>query len=137
VQQRVALLKRQGRVLGFRDLLQRLVQALQAPHGARLRARITAQYPVALIDEFQDTSPCSTACSTSSTARAPQPDTALLLIGDPKQSIYGFRGADIYSYLEGAAPPRAPLPAGHQLPLHAGAGVCGQPPVRPCRGTRG
>ena len=42
VQQRVALLKRQGRVLGFRDLLQRLVQALQAPQGARLRARITA-----------------------------------------------------------------------------------------------
>ena len=101
VQQRVALLKRQGRVLGFRDLLQRLVQALQAPQGARLRARITAQYPVALIDEFQDTSPLQYRLFDLLYApRAPQPDTALLLIGDPKQSIYGFRGADIYSYLE-------------------------------------
>lgn len=100
VQQRVALLKRQGRVLGFHDLLLRLVQALQAPQGARLRERITAQYPVALIDEFQDTSPLQYRLFELLYApQVPQPDTALLLIGDPKQSIYGFRGADIHSYL--------------------------------------
>ncbi|MEO8936965.1 MAG: exodeoxyribonuclease V subunit beta [Burkholderiaceae bacterium] len=87
-------------IYGFDDMLARLDDALAGAGGGRLRERIVAQYPVALIDEFQDTSPLQyrifdTLYRTADNDRA----TALLLIGDPKQSIYGFRGADIQSYL--------------------------------------
>jgi len=100
VQARVARLKRQAGTFGFADLLQRLDQALAGPNGERLRARITAQTPVALIDEFQDTSPLQYRIFDQLYRVADNdPRTALLLIGDPKQSIYGFRGADIHSYL--------------------------------------
>ncbi|NMM77152.1 exodeoxyribonuclease V subunit beta [Rhodococcus sp. SRB_17] len=100
VQARMALLKKQSGTFGFADMLQRLDQALAGPNGERLRARMTAQYPVALIDEFQDTSPLQYRIfDRLYRTSANDPGTALLLIGDPKQSIYGFRGADIYSYL--------------------------------------
>jgi len=100
IQQRLATLKRQRGTFGFHDLLLRLDHALAGVHGERLRARILAQHPVALIDEFQDTSPLQYRIFEQ--LYRPQdndPATALLLIGDPKQSIYAFRGADIYSYL--------------------------------------
>ena len=101
VQQRLLWLKRQAGTFGFADMLQRLDAALTGDNGAALRASILAQYPVALIDEFQDTSPLQYRLfdqiyRTAENARS----SALLLIGDPKQSIYGFRGADIYSYLQ-------------------------------------
>ena len=100
VARRLDRLKRQSRSFGFADMLDRLGSALHGPHGARLRERIRTQYPVALIDEFQDTSPLQydifdRIYRTQENAR----ESALLLIGDPKQSIYGFHGADIYSYL--------------------------------------
>ncbi|MGM0412958.1 MAG: exodeoxyribonuclease V subunit beta, partial [Pseudomonadota bacterium] len=61
---------------------------------------IRGQYPVALIDEFQDTDPAQYAVfdAVYDVAGAPE-DRGLFLIGDPKQAIYGFRGADIHSYL--------------------------------------
>ncbi|MET1114073.1 MAG: exodeoxyribonuclease V subunit beta [Comamonas sp.] len=101
VLERLAQLKRQQGTFGFADLLQRLDRALAGDNGAALCARIQAQYPVALIDEFQDTSPLQYRLF-DRIYRTPEndPETALLLIGDPKQSIYGFRGADIYSYLQ-------------------------------------
>ncbi|WP_286997815.1 MULTISPECIES: exodeoxyribonuclease V subunit beta [Comamonas] len=100
VQARLQWLKRQAGTFGFADMLQRLDTALGSDNGANLRSGIVAQYPVALIDEFQDTSPLQyrlfdRVYRTSDN----DPASALLLIGDPKQSIYGFRGADIYSYL--------------------------------------
>ncbi|MBQ0131947.1 MAG: UvrD-helicase domain-containing protein, partial [Comamonas sp.] len=100
VQQRMQWLKRQAGTFGFADMLQRLDVALEGENGANLRASILAQYPVALIDEFQDTSPLQY-CLFDRIYRTADNDahSALLLIGDPKQSIYGFRGADIYSYL--------------------------------------
>ena len=98
---RLAQLKRQARSFGFADMLERLDGALSGVHGARLRERILAQYPVALIDEFQDTSPLQYRLFDALyRTAANDARTALLLIGDPKQSIYGFRGADIYSYLQ-------------------------------------
>jgi len=101
VARRLAVLKRQARSFGFADMLERLDHALSGPHGARLRERILTQYPVALIDEFQDTSPLQYRLFDALYRTADNdPRTALLLIGDPKQSIYGFRGADIYSYLQ-------------------------------------
>ncbi len=101
VQERLRWLKQQAGTFGFADMLRRLNAALAGPHGARLRASILAQYPVALVDEFQDTSPLQYRLFDQIYRTAESSaDSALLLIGDPKQSIYGFRGADIYSYLE-------------------------------------
>ncbi len=86
---------------GFSDLQARLEAALSGPRADALRQRIVAQYPVALIDEFQDTSPLQYRLFDRLYRIAEnRPDTGLFLIGDPKQSIYGFRGADIYSYLK-------------------------------------
>ena len=65
-----------------------------------LQSRISMQYPVALIDEFQDTSPDQYAIFDALYKVADNNHFhGLFLIGDPKQSIYGFRGADIHSYL--------------------------------------
>ncbi len=104
VQARLVQLKSQAGLFGFADLLNRLDAALDGQqHGAnaeRLRERIVAQYPVALIDEFQDTSPVQLRIFDRLYRIASnEPTRALLMIGDPKQAIYGFRGADIYSYL--------------------------------------
>ncbi len=83
--------------MGFDDLLTMLHQALQPPGGQQLAAVIRTQYPVALIDEFQDTDPVQ--YEIFSKAYLNQPDSGLLMIGDPKQAIYAFRGADIHTYL--------------------------------------
>ncbi len=101
VRARLQMRKRQSGSFGFADLLERFHAALHGEHGQRLRERMVQQYPVALIDEFQDTSPLQYQIfdqiyQVAQNARS----SALLLIGDPKQSIYGFRGADIYSYLQ-------------------------------------
>ncbi|MGI4848297.1 MAG: exodeoxyribonuclease V subunit beta [Janthinobacterium lividum] len=97
---RLTELKRLGGNFGFADMLARLLAALRGENGAALRARIVAQYPLAMIDEFQDTSPDQYAIF-DGLYRVQDNDPAhgLFLIGDPKQSIYGFRGADIHSYL--------------------------------------
>ena len=101
VMQRMAELKRRSGLFGFSDMLQRLDVALADPEaGERLAQRLREQFPVALIDEFQDTSPLQFRIFDRIYRTASNdPESALLLIGDPKQSIYGFRGADIQSYL--------------------------------------
>jgi exodeoxyribonuclease V beta subunit len=80
----------------FQDLLQRLYYALQADDG-RLAAAIRAQYPVALVDEFQDTDPWQYGALLR--IYGTPGHTALVMIGDPKQAIYGFRGADLATYM--------------------------------------
>ena len=101
VAQRLLQLKRQSSSFGFTDMLQRLNAALAGENCTRLRERILTQYPVILIDEFQDTSPLQYQIFDQIyQTQANDPHSALLLIGDPKQSIYGFRGADIYSYMK-------------------------------------
>ncbi len=87
--------------MGFDDLLTRLDDALHGPRGDQLAATIRRQFPVALIDEFQDTDPVQYRIFDRIYRVADNdPQTCLLMIGDPKQAIYGFRGADIYTYLE-------------------------------------
>ncbi|PUE07759.1 exodeoxyribonuclease V subunit beta [Limnohabitans sp. T6-20] len=102
VMQRMAELKRRSGLFGFADMLQRLDVALaDLASGERLAQRLREQFPVAMIDEFQDTSPLQFRIFDRIYRTAEnRPETALLLIGDPKQSIYGFRGADIHSYLD-------------------------------------
>ena len=98
---RIAQLKAGKHQFGFADMLDRLKAALEGPNGPALRERIATQYPIALVDEFQDTSPDQYRIfDLLYQVRANDPAHGLFLIGDPKQSIYGFRGADIHSYLD-------------------------------------
>jgi exodeoxyribonuclease V beta subunit len=100
VGQRLVHLKKQAGTFGFADMLRRLDTALSGSHGEILRQRMLAQYPVAMLDEFQDTSPLQYRIFDQIYRTAEHDrNSALLLIGDPKQSIYGFRGADIHSYM--------------------------------------
>ncbi|MBE1162532.1 exodeoxyribonuclease V subunit beta [Dyella acidiphila] len=94
---RVEQIRERQATPGFDDMLRQLEQALAGPHGEQLAATIAAQYPIAMIDEFQDTDPLQWRIFQRIYAARAQ--TGLLLIGDPKQAIYAFRGADIHTYL--------------------------------------
>ncbi|MDX3905436.1 MAG: exodeoxyribonuclease V subunit beta [Pigmentiphaga sp.] len=90
--------------MGFDDMLVRLDAALQGENGERLAQVIRSQFPVALIDEFQDTDPVQYRIFDRVYRIAEnRDDCALLMIGDPKQAIYAFRGADIHTYLRARA----------------------------------
>ena len=104
INQRFEQEKQRRAQMGFDDMLTRLDAALQGDNGERLAEVIRRQFPVALIDEFQDTDPLQYRIF-DSIYRVEQndQDTALLLIGDPKQAIYSFRGADIHTYLQARA----------------------------------
>lgn len=93
--------QQQFSVQGFDDLLSNLADALTGPQGEMLADLIRVQYPQALIDEFQDTDQAQWQIFAAIYQPAQQrQDCGLLLIGDPKQAIYSFRGADIYTYLQ-------------------------------------
>ncbi|MGH8104765.1 MAG: UvrD-helicase domain-containing protein, partial [Arenimonas sp.] len=86
----------------YDDLISQLVQGLQGESADELCERLRKDYPVALVDEFQDTdSQQWKIFSTLYPEHAPEnlPIHALYLIGDPKQAIYGFRGGDVHAYL--------------------------------------
>jgi exodeoxyribonuclease V beta subunit len=88
--------RRQG-ILGYDDLLDRLAKALVQQNslaGQRMRQR----WPIVLVDEFQDTDPVQWEVID----QAFNGHSTLILIGDPKQAIYGFRGGDIHTYLKAA-----------------------------------
>jgi exodeoxyribonuclease V beta subunit len=97
------------RVMTFDDMLTLTHRALNSPQGHSLVAAVRKQFRAALIDEFQDTDPLQYEIFRQVFSSAPH---RLMLIGDPKQSIYGFRGADLFTYLkarqdaECASPPR-------------------------------
>lgn len=86
--------------LGFDDLLLQLDRALQGPQGSELAAKIRHDFPVAMIDEFQDTDPLQYRIFDRIYNVADnRQDCAVVMIGDPKQAIYSFRNADIHTYL--------------------------------------
>jgi len=93
--------KREGNVRFFDDLLTDLYHALaDGPEAAALAEALRDRYRAALIDEFQDTDPVQYDIFRSIYANS---DAPLFLIGDPKQAIYSFRGADIFAYLQAAS----------------------------------
>ena len=97
VSTRLAERKARTAELGFDDLLRLLADGLAAPRtGDRLAALILQQYPAALVDECQDTDPLQWTIFDRIYRNA----GALFLVGDPKQAIYSFRGADVYAYLK-------------------------------------
>ena len=97
---------REERRLRYDDLLIEVEAALDSPGGARLAESIRRAHPCALIDEFQDTDQVqarifSRVYGEVERARDSARATpgSLFVVGDPKQSIYRFRGADIFAYL--------------------------------------
>jgi exodeoxyribonuclease V beta subunit len=90
--------KRRRNVLGFDDLLRNMHAALASPE---LIAAARTQYRAALIDEFQDTDGLQYDIFRTLFATG-DGENSLFLIGDPKQAIYSFRGADLHTYLAAA-----------------------------------
>ncbi|WP_339389582.1 exodeoxyribonuclease V subunit beta, partial [Vibrio neptunius] len=90
--------KQQKQWLSFDDLLTQLSTAIDEDDSDLLTQRIRSLYPVAMIDEFQDTDPLQ--YSIFSRIYLEHPQCGLFMIGDPKQAIYGFRGADIFTYIK-------------------------------------
>ncbi len=90
--------KNQKQWLSFDDLLTQLSASIDTDESELLAARIRTLYPVAMIDEFQDTDPLQ--YSIFSRIYLNNPECGLFMIGDPKQAIYGFRGADIFTYIK-------------------------------------
>lgn len=84
----------------FDDLLRLFCEALQGPQGNELAEMIRFQYPFAMIDEFQDTDSQQYAIFSKIYRDNPKKNTGFIMIGDPKQAIYRFRGADIFTYLK-------------------------------------
>ncbi|QIA62623.1 exodeoxyribonuclease V subunit beta [Vibrio astriarenae] len=84
--------------LSFDDLLTQLSASMDMDEEGLLGERIRTLYPIAMIDEFQDTDPLQ--YSIFGRIYLDHPDCGLFMIGDPKQAIYGFRGADIFTYIK-------------------------------------
>ncbi len=99
LEQELSRRKRKKNILYFDDLLQNLLSALQGKGGDILARSIRDRYQAALIDEFQDTDPVQYAIFKKVFGVK---NRILFLIGDPKQAIYGFRGADIFAYMDAA-----------------------------------
>lgn len=89
--------KRRRGVLGYDDLLIRLADALRTDDSPA-RLRMHQRWPIVMVDEFQDTDPVQWQVLD----RAFSGRSTLILIGDPKQAIYAFRGGDIVTYLDAA-----------------------------------
>ncbi len=89
--------KRRRGILGFDDLLGRLAVSLEDEHAAA-RDRMRQRWRIVMVDEFQDTDPVQWEVI----ERAFVGHATVVLIGDPKQAIYAFRGGDITTYLAAA-----------------------------------
>ena len=108
-QEALAAHKDQRQLRGPEDALRQLAASLRGASGKALAERLAARYPLAFIDEFQDTDPVQLDIF-EALYPVKGPGT-LVLIGDPKQAIYGFRGADLFAYLRA----RQALPDGDRL----------------------
>lgn len=113
VRERVALEKRTKGHYDFHDMLALVRDAVTTgPQRALLLERLRERYQHALIDEFQDTDEVQWGIFDEVFAKSPG-SHGLWAIGDPKQAIYGWRGADVYAYLRASralTPGRKPIP---------------------------
>lgn len=102
IRQRWFEYKLNHRQKGFNDLLRLVHDALRGEQGERLAELIRQQFPFAMIDEFQDTDALQYQIFATVYLSPQAKDSGFIMIGDPKQSIYKFRGADIFTYLKAA-----------------------------------
>jgi len=100
VRQELEARKRRLGVMTYDDLLMRLHDALRGPGGPAIAARLRERFGVVLVDEFQDTDPVQ--WDIVRLAFGGEGGSTVVLIGDPKQAIYAFRGADVHAYLRAA-----------------------------------
>lgn len=99
VRSELAKRKLNKNIVFYDDLLLMLNRALSGPGAENLAAIVRSKFKAALIDEFQDTDSIQYAIFEKIFG---QGKSTLFLIGDPKQAIYGFRGADIFVYMDAA-----------------------------------
>ena len=109
VPDRLRARQRAARLFNFDTLLFDLHRALTSKDFPDLAARLRTRYPVALVDEFQDTDPLQfgilKAIYGEDAALGPgHSNSGLFLVGDPKQAIYSFRNADLHTYLGAREP---------------------------------
>ena len=100
VRQRLDTEKKRLARITFNDMLTRLDVALQGINGECFANIIREQFPIALIDEFQDTDPVQYRIFEKLYPTNEKMGLGCFMIGDPKQAIYSFRGADIFTYLK-------------------------------------
>lgn len=99
IQELLSRAKTEQELWSFDDLLKNLDAVLAKEPTVNILANIICKrFPVALIDEFQDTD--SKQYRIFSRIYATCPECGLFLIGDPKQAIYAFRGADVFTYMQ-------------------------------------
>jgi exodeoxyribonuclease V beta subunit len=99
VREELELRKRRMAIMTYDDLLTRLNETLAGPNREAAAERLRSRYRVVLVDEFQDTDRVQFQILRRSFALG---GVTLVLIADPKQAIYAFRGADVYAYLVAA-----------------------------------
>ena len=99
--------KNQSRSLAYDDQLSLLLDALRKPQSDKLIADLRTHFPVAMIDEFQDTD--ATQYEIFERLYFSQDNLSLTMIGDPKQAIYSFRGGDIFTYMKARNAPEVGL----------------------------
>jgi len=97
--QQLSAVKKQRNIMLYDDLLTTVKDALESEKGNILAETLRNKYRAGLVDEFQDTDTVQYAIFSRIFHSK---KTMLFMIGDPKQSIYGFRGADIFSYMKAA-----------------------------------
>ncbi|NBX25388.1 MAG: hypothetical protein EBQ99_04975 [Planctomycetes bacterium] len=85
-----------ARTVTFDDLITRLRDAVTDPSGA-MGAALRERFEVVIVDEVQDTDPAQAQILRAAFAQSPE--HRLILVGDPKQSIYAFRNADVDAYM--------------------------------------
>jgi len=98
VRARLASDKKRRGLYDFDDMIGYLLEGLDGPQGAALLSALRMRYRYALIDESQDTDDSQWTVFRKIFYESGQANI-LYLIGDPKQAIYGFRGADVHTYL--------------------------------------
>ena len=98
VREELSIRKRKGGLLSYNDMLSEVADALR-PDGSLAAQRMRERWRIVLVDEFQDTDPVQWEVL----ERGFHGHSTMVLIGDPKQAIYGFRGGDVVTYLKAAA----------------------------------
>ena len=88
--------------MSFDDVLRHLRSALDGPGGTAVREALRWRYRVVMVDEFQDTDPVQWEIF-DTLFGSPDAGTRMVLVGDPKQAIYAFRGANVHTYTRAVA----------------------------------
>ena len=103
IRKKITQAKQRSRVMNYDDLINQLAAAIGKQDN--LAQLIREQYPAALVDEFQDTDAQQYAIlkaiyqNNTAQNNEGQDNSALYMIGDPKQAIYAFRSGDVFTYL--------------------------------------